>query len=286
MKKILLLICLFHTALAGAHTLPFLYLPADPAALSGDASPAASVADNRAALAALTPARWSAGVSCLLWNGDDRLLSAAGHWRQDRWGVHLSLRYFRQESFEEYDAWAAPTGRFTPEDLSVGLGASYRLTDHLAAAVTARYISSSLASTASDRTFGTDVGVAYDGGLIRASLACCNIGPSVNYAGSDCRQPMLLKGGAEVRKGAFSAGAEGSYVFDAGPMAGVGAQYLIANTAAVRAAYHWGDATETLPSYATAGLGLYLGGWRLDLSCLFGSKTLDDTMQAGVSFAF
>lgn len=286
MKKFLILIGLFHAMLAGAHTLPFLYLPADPAALSGDASPAANVADNHAALASLAPARLSAGVSFLSWNGDDRLLSAAGHWRRNHWGVHLSWRYFRQESFEEYDTWAAPTGRFTPEDLSVGLGASYRLTDHLAAAVTARYISSSLASTASDRTFGADVGVAYDGGLVRVSLACCNIGPSVNYAGSDCRQPTLLKGGAEVRKGAFSAGAEGSYVFDAGPMAGVGAQYLIARTAAVRAAYHWGDATETLPSYATAGLGLYLGGWRLDVSCLFGSDTLDDTMQAGVSFTF
>lgn len=286
MKKFLILIGLFHAMLAGAHTLPFLYLPVDPAALSGDASPAANVADNHAALASLAPARLSAGVSFLSWNGDDRLLSAAGHWRRNHWGVHLSWRYFRQESFEEYDTWAAPTGRFTPEDLSVGLGASYRLTDHLAAAVTARYISSSLASTASDRTFGADVGVAYDGGLVRASLACCNIGPSVNYAGSDCRQPTLLKGGAEVRKGAFSAGAEGGYVFDAGPMAGVGAQYLIARTAAVRAGYHWGDATETLPSYATAGLGLYLGGWRLDVSCLFGSDTLDDTMQAGMSFTF
>ena len=79
---------------------------------------------------------------------------------------------------------------------------------------------------------------------------------------------------------------EADYLFNGGMMAGLGAEYCIADIAFLRAGYHYGDPANALASYASLGLGEVFSGFSIDLAFLTASETLGNTFMMGLGYSF
>ena len=69
-------------------------------------------------------------------------------------------------------------------------------------------------------------------------------------------------------------------------MAAFGVEYGIADIVFVRGGFHYGDNAKGIPTYASLGLGVQFAGVHLDAAYLTASKTLRNSLQISLGYAF
>jgi len=244
--------------------------------------------ENNLATAALSASKMDVAAGYSIWNPQNAktgIISASGFFHAgERVAVGVGFKNFSEPSYTITTQDGRVGDSFSPKEMAVSAGASFRVAKGLSVGADVKYLSSKLSPEAAASTVGADVSLAYFGKGISAGLAFCNIGGKLNYGKSAYPMPMMAKAGAAYEIKGFTASLEADYVFNEGFMAGIGAEYWIVNIVAVRAGYHYGN--KPIPSYASVGLGAKFFGVQLNATYLLASKTLGNTMLFGLGYSF
>ena len=292
MKKIVLSILFLGLTLSlSAQSLGFLTIHTD-AATAGMAGTSvgqqanAYAPENNLAAAALSTGKMDVGAGYTMWMpgvSKNAILTASGYFKlTDRLAIGADWKNFSYPSY----AITSPEGRssaeFTPKESSIGLGASFKIIDGLAAGLHLKMASSSLAKDTKGSAFGADISLKYEKDALQAGLSADNIGGKVKYGNNAYPMPLCIRGGAAYTFSGLTAAVEADYL-DGGVMAGAGLQYAIKDIAFLRAGYHYG---KVLPSYASLGLGFKFAGIHADFFYLLASQTLGNTLGFGLGYSF
>ena len=201
--------------------------------------------------------------------------------------LRLDGKYFSDKPYDITNAQGMITGSFAPSDLFFSLGGAFNATEQLSIGLDARVISSSLAPDAKATGFCGDAYVAYGTDKYTAVLSARNLGPGLDYGNGASPLPSLVSAAGSVSPvEALRLSLEADYLFSGGMMAGLGAEYCIADIAFLRAGYHYGDPSKALASYASLGLGAVFSGFSLNLAFLTASETLGNTLMIGLGYSF
>lgn len=244
-----------------------------------------------AAAFALDGRKADAGISYMRLNpkvAETSVLNADASALIGRLGVSVRYRSFREEPVSFTDGDGALTGSFRPRESLAGIGAAWKITERLAAGAGINGISIRYSEALEASTLGADIFAAYSGNGIEAQLSVDNIGGKLYFGQGEAQAlptTARLRGTYSTSFG-LNACAEADYILDGGFMAGVGAEYVFDGTAALRAGWHYGNSILAIQSYASAGLGLFLGKTSVDLTILFGSETFEGSLMAGIRYGF
>ena len=284
-----------------AQVFPSLLLNQDPVSLSKGSSGVADKAgafalQNNVAAMSLADARLSAKAGFGLWQpsfASEKTIGVAGMYRvSDKVGIGAEFKYLMLPSYDGVTGNGSDIrdSRFSPNEFNVAAGVSYAFIDCLSAGLTLRCAGSKLAPETSATVFGADVGMFFRKKGVTAGISVNNLGTKAKYGETAYAQPMLFKAGAgyDLALGSSSLAftAEFDMLFTGSVMAGAGLGYSFKDMVSVRAGYHYGDAVDAVPSYASAGLGLKFFGVSLDVSWLFASKVLANTMAISLGYSF
>lgn len=285
----------------GAQTLPSLTLNSDPATVAkgytGVASDAGAYSlNNNVAAMSFAEETFAIQAGAGLWQpsfADIKAVDAGAMFRVGgKLGIGLDVNYLMMPEYSGVTGGGADIrdSAFSPNEMSLAVGASYAFFDCLSAGVTLRYAGSSLAPEAKATIFGADLGVYFKKNGISAGLSVNNIGSKVKYSETAYPQPSMIKAGLGYELGMGTSeiefSAEADMMFAGGFMAGAGCEYSFNDLLFVRAGYHYGNSVNVVPSFASAGLGLKLFGAKLDFAYVFGSEILSNSMCISVGYTF
>ena len=281
-------------------TLPSLMLDQDPVSLASGMSGVASGAGafairNNVAAVSMSEKTLDAQVGFGIWQpayANQTTIGAGAIYHMGKLGfavemIKLNLPVYSGVSGNGSDI---RDSEFSPGEMNFAAGASYAFLDCLSAGVTLRYTGSTLAEDASAAVFGADVAFYLKKDALSAGLSVNNIGTKVQYSETAYPQPMMLKAGAgydlDLGTSSVAFTAEADVIFAGGIMAGAGCEYSFKDMVYARAGYHYGNSVNSVPSFASAGLGLSLFGAQLNVAYLFGSPVLAYTMCVSVGYRF
>ena len=201
--------------------------------------------------------------------------------------LNIDGRYFSDKPYDVTNSQGSVTGSFSPSDLFFSLGGAFHITERLSIGIDARVISSSLAPEAKAAGFCGDIHASYATDRFTAVVSARNLGPGLDYGNGASSLPSLVSAAGSISPAdALRLVLEADYLFNGGMMAGLGAEYCIADIAYLRAGYHYGDPTKALSSYASLGLGSVFSGFSIDLAFLTASETLGNTFMMGLGYSF
>ena len=246
--------------------------------------------ENNVAAMSLNGSQMAVAAGYGLWQpkaAKAQLLSAGGYYRiSEKFAIGLQFKDMLYSAYDIVAADGRSKGTYSPSEMAVGLGLSYRIADGFSAGLSFRYLGSTLAENAKASAFGGDVALKYEKDAFQAGLSVCNIGTPVNYGGDNYAQPGIVRAGAAYSVAGLTASAEVDYLFSGALMAGLGLEYTFADIVSLRGGFHYGDAAKAIPMYASLGLGLQFAGFHLDAAFLTASKTLGNTFMVSLGYAF
>lgn len=288
MKKyaIFVLSCLLCMAEASAQNMQFLGICSDAASSATAAASVAAkadayAADHNPASMALSQARFATALSYGLWQpslAGTSILSASMFTRiGERMAVSADFKDLLYKPYDLVTSDGKVSGSFGPSELAVGLGFAYAISDGLALGARARFASSSIAPEAKASAPAFDLAVMYASGGLRAGLNVSNIGGKT--------VPMSVRAGAAYDISIVTVSAEADYLLAGAVMAGIGAEVRPIKEIALRAGYHYGDATKAIPSYLSLGAGARFAGVSLDAAYLM-SGNLGGSLMATLGYSF
>ena len=302
MKKIIYIagvIMLLIPALAGAQALPFTAAETDAASLGtagANIVETGSVADAAFYNAAAIPFSDStldvaAGYS--MWAPSKaNIINASGAYNlNDKFGFALGFMYGINKAYDITTPNGTVTGSFTPSDMQVNAGFSYRFLPFLSAGVNVGYASSTIAKGASYDAVAADVFVMGQFADFKAALGVSNLGSSVtSAAGVKFSLPTAVTLGLGYGK-VFAENhgldilVDADYYLDEGIAAAAGVGYTYNDMVSVRAGYRYGGKTA-VPSYASVGLGVKFCGIRLDMAYLIAAGAMKNTLAVVLGYSF
>lgn len=283
-----------------AQTLPSLTLNLDPAVVAQGSAGVASDAGayslkNNVAAMSLADETFAVQIGAGLWQpsyANYKAIDAGAMYRiGDKLGVGLDFNYLMMPEYSGITGGGSDIrdSAFSPNEISVALGASYAFIDFLSAGITLRYAGSSLAPEAKATVFGADLGIYFKKNGISAGLSVNNIGTTVKYTETAYPQPSMVKAGVGYVLGLGTSeigfSAEADMMFAGGFMAGAGCEYSFKDLLFVRAGYHYGNSVNVVPSFASVGLGLKLFGAELNFAYILGSDILSNSMCISVGYS-
>ena len=296
MRKILLILAVFAASFTlSAQGVNFLNINPDPVATALAGTGIARTADayaleNNVAAMSLNGSQMAVAAGYGLWQpkaAKAQLLSAGGYYRiSEKFAIGLQFKDMLYSAYDIVAADGRSKGTYSPSEMAVGLGLSYRIADGFSAGLSFRYLGSTLAENAKASAFGGDVALKYEKDAFQAGLSVCNIGTPVNYGGDNYAQPGIVRAGAAYSVAGLTASAEVDYLFSGALMAGLGLEYTFADIVSLRGGFHYGDAAKAIPMYASLGLVLQFAGFHLDAAFLTASKTLGNTFMVSLGYAF
>lgn len=286
--------------LVNAQTMPSLLLDQDPVSLAtgmaGTASEAGAFAlQNNVAAVSLSETTLDAQVGYGIWQpaySNIKTIGVGAMYKMGKLGFAFDYKKLNLPSYSGVSGNGSDIrdSEFTPGEVNLAAGASYAFMDYLSAGLTLRYAGSRLADDASATVFGADVALYYSKDALRAGLSINNIGSKVKYSETAYPQPMMAKLGAgydlDLGTSSVAFTAEADVLFAGGIMAGAGCEYSFKDMVFARAGYHYGNSVNTVPSYASAGLGLSVFGAQLNFAYLFASPVLANTMCVSLGYSF
>ncbi len=206
-------------------------------------------------------------------------------------GLSVAGTYQSGDEYTVIDASGNAKDPFTPSDMVFGVGVGYNFFKGLSAGVNLKYASEKLSDEDTYSAFGADIFLAYRISDFNLTAGVTSVGSSVkDYKGNSFSLPSSAKLGVGYDK-VFSekhlveAGLEGDYYFSGNPAVALGAGYTFNEMLSVRAGYRYGG-DSVIPSYASAGIGFSMFGVHIDLSYLFASEVLGNTMNIGLGWRF
>lgn len=281
MKKILSVLFLIASCAAvSAQSVSALLIPADARSLAmGGVSSniEAQHLDVRA-----TYSSWAPSTSSNMIVGINAFIPAG-----EMFSIYVDGQMFRDKPYAAYDAQGLAKGEFAPNDLIVSLGGAYNPSETFSIALKGRYISSALSAEAKGSAFCADLSGTFKGDSFDATLSVCNLGSKIDYGYGPYSLPALVKAYGDYRIiNGLTAAAEVDYLFNGALMAGIGAEYWIADIVALRAGYHYGDQAKALPSFVSLGAALKFAGVSISATYLTASRTLGNTLMFGLGYSF
>lgn len=278
-----------------AQSMQSLLIPADPvtaglaaSTLAMDAS-AFAVADNASAMS-FSHSQFRSALSCGLWQptvADSKSLEVGAFFKmKDRIALGFTASYILDKETSITNINGAVIGAYTPQDVTLRVGASYLLGESLSLGLNARLLHSSIGPELSGTAVGADMSAMFRKKSWSASVALCNLGTSISYGSESYASPMLLRAGGAAAVEGFTFSAEADYLFEGAFSAAAGAEYGLSDMAFARIGYHYGSSDKGLPSFASAGIGIKLYGVNLDLSYLFLSETLQNSVSLSLGYSF
>ena len=285
MKKTFIIISLLAAGFAAnAQNAPALLIPSETERLSmasSELSEARKALDGKALDAYLNFGLWAPEIV------NNNLLGAGVSLEFSDLSFSFKGKYLLdREPGILYNEMGTPMGEYRSSDLSIELGAAYRIAERLSAGVSLRLLNSALTSDYTANAFMVDLSGAYRSGALDAHLSLGNLGTPLKYGTSTVTLPMYLMGGAGYDIAQFArAEAELTYVFDGQIMASAGVELNYNKIAFLRAGYHYGG-DKGLPSFASVGVGAQFAGIRLNACYLLASETLSGTMMFGLGYSF
>ncbi|MGN1210735.1 MAG: PorV/PorQ family protein [Candidatus Cryptobacteroides sp.] len=263
---------------------------------SGRSGMGAFALENNVAGMSLDSGKLNAAVSFGMWQPEyasDKFIGVGATGRiTDKWAVGVLFKYMMQPEYQT----VTDSGNdvrdsfFSPKEFNVGVGVSYAIINCLSAGIGLKVTDSVLGPETSAIVFGADIGLYFNRKGISAGLSVNNLGNKVRYGERSYDQPMLAKLGAGYSAAfgisSLSVSAETDILFSGAATAGAGVEYGLKDMAFIRAGYHYGNSPKTVPSYASAGIGLKLWGVTLDASYIFGSKVLKNSVSISLGYKF
>lgn len=298
-KTIYILTLLLVSMTAGAQALPFTAVNYDPVSmamggtgLTDTSSPAYAVYGNPAA-AVFSGRKLEVAAGYAMWQPSSMksdVVSAAGTFvLREKIGVSVGMSYGTNPSYDVIDASGLVTGSFTPSDLQVGAGVSWRFLPFLSVGANVGYASSTLAEGASYGAVNADVYAMAKFGGLKAAAGVKGLGTAVKSAsGASFNLPMAAAAGVGYElglgeKSRVDVNLDAEYYMKDGVAVAAGASYTFARLFTVRAGYRYGGNT-VLPSFASVGAGFRIFGAGVDLAYLIAGKSspMANTLSIGL----
>lgn len=300
---IVALIALSFSMETGAQVLPSLLMSQDAASVSmgstGVASKAGAFAiENNVAAVVFAEQTMAAQAGFGVWQpsyANLKTIGLGGMYKvSPKIGIALDFKYLMMPSYSGVTGNGTDIrdSEFGPSELNLAAGLSYKIIDCLSAGLALRYAGSTLAPEVSANVFAADFGVFFQKNSVSAGLSLNNIGTDVKYSEAAYSQPMLVKAGAgynlKMGTSELFLTAQADFLFAGGFMAGAGCEYSFKEMVFARVGYHYGDAVNVIPSYASFGLGLKFFGVTLDAAYLVADSTspMSNTMVFGLGYRF
>lgn len=298
-KTIYTLILLLVSLTSGAQALPFTAVDYDPVSLAmggtcltDTSSPAYAVYGNPAA-APFSGRKLDVAAGYAMWQPSamkSDVVSAAGTFvLREKIGVSIGMSYGKNPSYDITDASGLVTGAFSPSDLQVRAGVSWRFLPFLSVGADVGYASSTLAEGASYGAVKADVYAMAKFGGLKAAAGVKGLGTAVkSVSGASFNLPVAAVAGVGYELGLgeksgidVNVGAE--YYMKDGVAVAAGASYSFAEMFTVRAGYRYGGNT-VLPSFASVGAGFRIFGAGVDVAYLIAGKSspMANTLSIGL----
>ena len=247
------------------------------------------------AMMTLGPGRVGAALSYTNWMpayGPDRIGNLRLAYNSGKFAAGLAAGYGISPAYDLVSDSGVNTGNFSPAELSVRLGLSWRIIDRLALGVGFRYSSEKLAPNATVSTMGFSLFTSYIGDVVNASVGLQDLGPKIKSStGASYSLASSVLASASVKaldtnSCGLNIDACARYYFSKALGAAAGAEFSFKDMVFARLGYNFASDNAPLASFASAGLGISLFGATLDLSYLFASPTISGTLLAGLSYRF
>ena len=304
MKKIVYILALMAVSfVAGAQALPYTAADYDPAVMAKggafmtETSGTAFAAFGNPAAAPFSGKKVDAAVGYTMWQPSgvsSNVLAAGGTFvMREKIGVSLGMTYGMNAPYDIVDGSGLVTGAFSPSDLQVNAGLSWKFLPFLSVGASFGYASSTLADGVSYGAFNADVFAMAKFGGLKASAGVKSLGSGVkSTSGASFALPMAAVAGVGYtadfgEKNSVDVNVDAEYYIDGGVAVAGGASYTFAKLATVRAGYRYGGDT-VLPSFASVGAGVNLFGVHIDVAYLIGGKDspMANTLCLSAGWAF
>ncbi len=292
MKNILVIsavsVLLLSQVSAGAQTVPFVNLGYNAEQMAMGATNATyngAAAFSEVSTADISYFNWQPAASGSTMLGLDAAVKAGS-----RIAVLVDGKFNALPDIQGFDSFGNPSGTIKSSQLYAALGASYAITDNIAAFLKAKFVSDKLTDDAKAGAVCADLGFNYHTDGLDVAIMAANLGSKLNYGTASYSLPMLVKAGAVKdfqagEKFAVKLAADAGYILSAKSLsAGVGAEFSLMDMIALRAGYHIG--TEMEPSFATVGLGVNVSVLRVSAAYIIGPKEAGNSLAATLGFAF
>ena len=304
MRRVLsYIVALIMPLVASAQVLPFVsadYSAASIAKAGTDATETSSVALSALGNVAAVPFSGKSAdfaVGYTLWQPSylvSNVITAGGAYNLDgKFGFSLGMTYGSWPEYDIFNETGVGKGTFSPSDIQVRAGASWRFLPFLSAGVNLGYASSSLAEDVAYGAFVSDVFLMSKLADCKVSLGVANLGSAVVSASGDrfsLPSSMVLGVGydkllADTHNVEFAVDMD--YYFDGALAVSACAEYSYKDIFSVCTGYRYGG-SSLLPSYLSVGAGAGFYGVRLDVAYVIpvSDSPLSNTLSLQLGYSF
>lgn len=298
-KYIVAAVMLLLPSLAGAQALPFVAVEFNAASLGKAGadivetrSAAHSAFSNAAAIPfAETDLDVAAGYTMWGPTSGNVIMASGAYNLKGKLGVAAGFSYGMNPAYNITNNGGTGSGTFTPSDMHLGVGVSYRFLDFLSVGANVGYATSTLTKDISYGAVTADVFVMGSFAGLKVALGASNLGTSVTSAnGVSSPLPSSVTLGAGygktfADKHGIDILLDADYFLAGSIAAALGAQYTFNDFVSVRAGYRYGG-DSPMPSFASVGAGVKFAGVKLDLAYVLGSEVMGNTLAVGLGYCF
>lgn len=204
-------------------------------------------------------------------------------------GISVGGSYLAGASYDIVSDTGVKTGSFKPNDMQLGAGLGYMITECLSIGANFKYFSSKLSTKTAYSGFGASAFVSWHKDALTATAGVMDIGPAVKGSGSasynlptSAAASVSYVLGNETNK--VLAELDAHYFLSGGFSAAIGAEYAWNDTVFARAGYNL-SSSAPLPSYASIGAGAKFKGIKLNMSYLLGGA-VGNSLLFGIGVEF
>lgn len=284
---------------SGAQALPFTAADFDAASLgtaganlTGVSSIAHSAFVNAAAIP-FADDKMDVAAGYTMWKPTSgNVINVAGAYNMNnKFGVAVGFIYGMNPAYDVTNASGTSKKTFSPSDMQVNAGLSYRFLPFLSVGANVGYATQSLAPEVSYGSVTADVFAMAEFSDLRVAAGVANLGGGIEAAdGTKFSLPASAAlgvgyGKVFAKKHGVDAMVDLDYFFQGGVSASLGAAYVFDDMVTVRAGYRYGGKT-VIPSYASVGAGVKFMGIKLDLSYLIASGPIANTLAVSLGYSF
>ena len=228
-------------------------------------------------------------------SSDLTMIGASGFFKLgSKFGLSFAGRQIGYSEIPTFDDNGINTGVIKPSYIVAGLGLAYKITGNLSASANVNLVSSKIDDNAKATAFSGDLGFTYSQDKFNIGFKVANLGSKLDYGNGPYSLPAHLNAGFAYKatineKNKLTALLNAGYLFSSsGLMAGVGLEYTYNKLLNVRVGGHYGDSSKSIPSYASAGLGVCLKGVTIDATYILSSSEspINNTLSFGLGYRF
>ncbi len=179
---------------------------------------------------------------------------------------------------------------YTPFEILVNAGFGFMFSPRLAVGLNVKYAKEHLLKSYSNTAVLVDITGTWKFHATELTAGVTGIGEAITTSTGKFPLPTAVDIAAKQvfefgSDHALTLAGRADYYFAGHPAAGAGVEYCFSKMVFVRAGYHYGG-ESIVPSFASAGAGLWIGNFYVDAAYAFASDVLDKSfsLRAGVRF--